>query len=833
MSAWAGRRATPAAVRAEDARDRLGPLWLRMLAFFAVTALSALAYAQLLHEPPAGDVLAVAAVATLCGGGVSLGLAAVESRLPDRTSPRARATRAVVTLVAVLIMLELGLLAVGVPVSLVPPWRWGALASSVNVGLGQLGSWTWPYPGSAQWARLSVLMLLVPTTTAMALLFFWPAHAGAPARRFLALAIAVALALCGMTNVPGHGWRVEGLLVLALVLTWLWLPNLRRADAGRALLWTVPCALAALIAAPLLSGSHPWISFASREAADPIAFQWDQLYGPTKQSSSQGPILLSARASQAPRLLRVTSLDRFDGLRFIRSDAPPQTAATDIPAGATAGWYQTTTITLGKLRSNLLVGASGLITHVSWHGDRPAAVNHGPDGTVSLNAPLATGTSYAVLSYVPEPTGAQLQGAPSAFPSSYLPYTEFELPLPSASALDAPQLAQEASSSPRGSQLVRAPSVAGGGAVAAGGAPATVAAAAVARRILASPYGPMYALSRRLAAGADTRYEVVTRIEHYLLGGRYTYDEHPPAARYPLEAFLFVDRRGYCEQFSGAMTLMLRMDGIPARVGVGFAPVLANSGAGTSGSPTSSSPISSSVTSSSQTSSSSSVWTARAPQAHAWVEVFFSGIGWVPFDPTPGGNTATNTGAGAPEWEGLALKPRVSGAGERDPHASGSQLPSYLAETLRAQRPHARASRSSGASVWLWALLLLATVSVLGVWLRARSRRVRERDRELAGPEAAVAELERALRGFAWPLMPGITLTQVAERLDRMAQPRAAAYVRRLRDRRFGRGPGLTPPELSAAREERLALRHALARGKGLRGKLRALRLLPPRTPSL
>jgi hypothetical protein len=57
--------------------------------------------------------------------------------------------------------------------------------------------------------------------------------------------------------------------------------------------------------------------------------------------------------------------------------------------------------------------------------------------------------------------------------------------------------------------------------------------------------------------------------------------------------------------------------------------------------------------------------------------------------------------------------------------------------------------------------------------------------------------------------------------------------VRTLRDRRFGRARALTSPELSAARAERLALRRALARGRGLRGRLRALRLLPPRAPSL
>ena len=97
--------------------------------------------------------------------------------------------------------------------------------------------------------------------------------------------------------------------------------------------------------------------------------------------------------------------------------------------------------------------------------------------------------------------------------------------------------------------------------------------------------------------------------------------------------------------------------------------------------------------------------------------------------------------------------------------------------------------------------------------------------------EAAVRELERALRGPAWPLLPGTTLTEVAERLERLAQPQAAAYVRRLRDRRFGRATALTAPELSAARAERHALRRALARGRGLRGRLRALRLLPPGAP--
>ena len=40
--------------------------------------------------------------------------------------------------------------------------------------------------------------------------------------------------------------------------------------------------------------------------------------------------------------------------------------------------------------------------------------------------------------------------------------------------------------------------------------------------------------------------------------------------QYPLESFLFKDKYGYCQQFAGAMALLLRMGGVPARVAVGF-----------------------------------------------------------------------------------------------------------------------------------------------------------------------------------------------------------------------------------------------------------------------
>jgi transglutaminase-like putative cysteine protease len=85
---------------------------------------------------------------------------------------------------------------------------------------------------------------------------------------------------------------------------------------------------------------------------------------------------------------------------------------------------------------------------------------------------------------------------------------------------------------------------------------------------------------------------------------------HVPPGRDPVDWFLFDAKIGYCEQFATAETLMLRSLGIPARLATGYStgdydPVLNQS-------------------------------IVREHDAHAWVEVWFPGDGWVPVDPSPG-----------------------------------------------------------------------------------------------------------------------------------------------------------------------------------------------------
>lgn len=127
-------------------------------------------------------------------------------------------------------------------------------------------------------------------------------------------------------------------------------------------------------------------------------------------------------------------------------------------------------------------------------------------------------------------------------------------------------------------------------------------------------------LARRITQDAVTPYDKVIAIRDYLLK-TYPYDYYPPAQPPDTDAvdqFLFVDQRGVCEHFVSAMAVMLRSQGIPARLVSGY-------GSGTFNRIT-------------------GYYEVRASDAHAWVEVYFPESGWVPFDPTPGWTGDPHTG---------------------------------------------------------------------------------------------------------------------------------------------------------------------------------------------
>jgi hypothetical protein len=117
-------------------------------------------------------------------------------------------------------------------------------------------------------------------------------------------------------------------------------------------------------------------------------------------------------------------------------------------------------------------------------------------------------------------------------------------------------------------------------------------------------------LAQQIAAGSNNNYDKAANIERYLKTRfGYTLDLTGPPAADPLPYFLFVRRAGHCEYFASAMTVMLRTMGIPARYATGFLPGQFNDVGGD--------------------------YIVRASDAHAWVEAYFPGYGWITFDPTP------------------------------------------------------------------------------------------------------------------------------------------------------------------------------------------------------
>jgi hypothetical protein len=120
-------------------------------------------------------------------------------------------------------------------------------------------------------------------------------------------------------------------------------------------------------------------------------------------------------------------------------------------------------------------------------------------------------------------------------------------------------------------------------------------------------------LAEKIVEKSHNEYDRAANIELYLKSHYgYTLDLTGRKTDDPLAYFLFERREGHCEYFAAAMTVMLRDLGIPARYVGGFLPGEYNDLGGD--------------------------YIIRASDAHAWVEAYFPGYGWITFDPTPAGN---------------------------------------------------------------------------------------------------------------------------------------------------------------------------------------------------
>lgn len=152
---------------------------------------------------------------------------------------------------------------------------------------------------------------------------------------------------------------------------------------------------------------------------------------------------------------------------------------------------------------------------------------------------------------------------------------------------------------------------------------------------LAGVTPPIAALAREWA-GSGTEEERARRIErHLLVDYGYTLEFIGRGGDRPIEHFLLEAKRGHCEYFASAMVLLLRAEGIPARLVTGFL--------GAEFAPW------------------ERTWVVRQSSAHAWVEGYLPGSGWQTFDPTPPAGRPTIAPEGLTEtvreaWEYLLFR---------------------------------------------------------------------------------------------------------------------------------------------------------------------------------
>ncbi len=419
-------------------------------------------------------------------------------------------------------------------------------------------------------------------------------------------------------------------------------------------------------------------------------------------------------------------------------------------------------VKVGALRDRHLIGAS---VPVAYQSDRHVA-EFAAGGVAFLQSdPLSPGDEYTVWSYQPQPTPRQLARLEARYPALVKAIDLRVAPHVTAPPFGKPGREEQVAKIFENSYVAR-------------------------------QYKGVYATAKRVVGEPLTPYAAALELEAWFRAGGFRYDETPPqvAGAAPLVAFVLQTRRGYCQHFAGAMALMLRYLGIPARVAAGFTSGTYDEKKGE--------------------------WSVTDHDAHTWVEAWFPRYGWLPFDPTPGrGELEGPYTASSPRFDltdGLfAVTSQLKRPkGSFDLRKLGNGRRAQVGAGAKESKARARSgSEGSGIGALLKLLVLVAGGLVLVVALvksLLRKRRYLTRDpRRIAG--ACVRELKDYLADQGANAPPGATLRDLARLVEAEIGVSAAMFVEAAAAARFGPAAGAA----AAARETRRELR-------ALRRRLRA-----------
>ena len=360
-----------------------------------------------------------------------------------------------------------------------------------------------------------------------------------------------------LTGDAGTGITLLGVVAAGVLVAF---GDVERSDERRMTAWSsgadhATIIVALMVVAPLV------ITVVPGGAATPVTFVGDGQGTPTMEDNVvgsgnsldiAGTIELTPEPrytvqSEQPRYWRTSGYDRYTGDGWVRTGTQTVYANADIegPPGETEQLTQ---------QIEVLTLVEQLPT--AW---RPISIDHQVAGDVKVDdgggftiaRTLRVGEEFEVVSEVPNPSAEELAGAGENYPEEVVE-TYTQLP--------------------------------------------------------ASTPDRLRERTEHITQNAENPHETALVVQEWLQMNReYSLDVDRPDGDIA-DAFLFEMEAGYCTYFATTMVAMLRSEGIPARMAVGYSP---GERAG------------------------NDRYLVRGLNSHAWVEVYFPEVGWVEFDPTP------------------------------------------------------------------------------------------------------------------------------------------------------------------------------------------------------
>ena len=500
----------------------------------------------------------------------------------------------------------------------------GPLADAVATGALQYFERAQPFP-PAEYPLMHGMLVLAVFGFCLAL-----GLAIAARRPILASLVTVAGAAWPATLVTGAD-VLRGALLLASVLLLLAAAGPRTPRLSR------PAVVAgvALLVAGVAAGTQPavaksefvrwqeWDFYDAPPEPVGVRYVWDANYTGIEFPQEETTVL-TIEGPERPLYWRAAILETFAADSwfpsrdvFLRSGRPVDlTADSFLPQrGRDRDAWTRAKVRVEALRDDHLV-APGMVVALD-PGDLPQ-VEYRSGGVAVVPGGLEYAQEYTVWAYAPRPTPEELAAAPVARAVDGFPRTPLQRYVEVVRGIPAPFFGD------RNRERAVARLFATDGAV-----------------DELAPYRALYDEARRVVGEPKSPYAAAIALEAWFRrGGGFVYDEQPPlpGATPPLLHFVLESKRGYCQHYAGAMALMLRYLGIPARVAAGF----------TSG----------------EYDRDRKRWSISNHDAHAWVEVWFDGWGWVPFDPTPSRGQLPGThSSSAPTFPAGAVASYLRGSG--------------------------------------------------------------------------------------------------------------------------------------------------------------------------